>query len=103
MHYKQLTVAFLCVLLGLGMGCKRSMTRADLETELMKAMSNSLNKQVNFDTTKARFDVKSVTFYEEKTYYDCEFIVRLRRPGYDTTGGMAAKVSKDFVSVNRKY
>jgi len=103
MYYRQLAAAFLCIFLGLGIGCKRNMTRAELETQLMAAMSNSLNKQVNFDTTKAKFDVKSVTFFEEKTYYDCEFMVRLRRPGYDTTGGMAAKISKDFASVNRKY
>ena len=60
-----------CILFAI-MGCKRSMTRAELETNLITAMSNSLNKQVNFDTTKAKFEVQKVTFYEDKTEYDCE-------------------------------
>jgi hypothetical protein len=44
-----------------------------------------------------------VNFYEDKDFYDCEFMVRLREPGRDTTGSMGATITKDFKKMNRKY
>jgi hypothetical protein len=103
MKYKQLIMALGLISLATFVSCKRSMTKDELEGQLKAAMSNSLNKQVNFDSTKAKFDVMTVNYFEDKTFYQCEFRVRLRKPGLDTTGGMAANISKDFLTVNRKY
>jgi hypothetical protein len=103
MKHKQILFALLLISMGTFISCKRSMTKEELEGQLKAAMSNSLNKQVNFDSTKAKFDVLTVNYFEDKTFYQCEFRVRLRKPGLDTTGGMAANISKDFITVNRKY
>jgi len=82
--------------------CKRSMSQDDIETELKKAMTNHLYKSINNDTSRARYEVKSVAFYEEKNVYDCEFKVRVTAKNYDTTGMMTAKITKDFSRVMRK-
>jgi len=82
--------------------CKRCMSKDDLETQLKKVMTNHLYKSINNDTSRARYDVKSVTFYEEQNFYDCEFKVRVTAKNYDTTGMMTAKITKDFSKVMRK-
>jgi hypothetical protein len=79
------------------------MSREELETQLKKAMYRGLYQDINNDSSKVKFDVLSVNFYEDKDFYDCEFMVRLREPGRDTTGSMGATITKDFKKMNRKY
>ena len=83
--------------------CKKKMSREELETQLKKAVYRGLYQDINNDSSKVKFDVLSVNFYEDKDFYDCEFMVRLREPGRDTTGSMGATITKDFKKMNRKY
>ena len=66
-------------------------------------MNLFLNSPERVDTATAKFTVLSVTFYEEKSAYDCEFRVRLKNISSDTIGIMGAVISKDFAHVKRKY
>ena len=94
----------LAYVLLLALACKRILTHSDVENELKTAMSDFLNKRVNYDTTVAKFEVVRVSnFFEDKAFYDCEFLVREKKAGVDTTGGMGAKISKDFSKVLRTY
>jgi len=84
------------------MGCKRTLTHEEVEAELKKAMTENLYKGINYDSAKAKYDVQSVSYYEDKTFFECEFKVRVTNPGHDTTGIMTARISKDFSKVVRK-
>jgi hypothetical protein len=66
-------------------------------------MENYLNTRRNIDTNKLKFTVIDVVFYEDKTVYDCRFNVDMRENGKDTVGTMEAWISKDFVTVKRKF
>ena len=96
------TFALLCSFLVL-FSCKKKMNKEELETQLKKAMYRGLYENINNDSSVIKYDVLSVTFYEDKEVYDCEFKVRLSKPGYDTTGTMAATITKDFKKMNRRY
>ena len=82
--------------------CIKKPSRNELEMALMNAMSNNLNSNPNIDTSKIKFTVLSVDYFEEKTFYACEFKVRMKTPITDTTGIMAANVNKDLEHVVRK-
>jgi hypothetical protein len=86
-----------------GNGCKRNMSREDVENQLKMAFYKGLYESVHNDSSQVKFEVKKVSFFEDKYLYDCEFTVRLKKPGYDTTGVMGATVSKDFKTIRRKY
>jgi hypothetical protein len=96
------TFALICSLLVL-FACKKKMDRQELETQLKKAMYRGLYQNINNDSSVVKYDVLTVNFFEEKDLYDCEFTVRLRKPGYDTTGRMAATITKDFKEMHRRY
>jgi len=83
-------------------GCKRSLSATEIETELKKAMTTHLYKSINYDSARIKYDVQTVIYYEDKTFYECEFKVRVTSPGHDTTGTMTARIFKDFSKVNRK-
>lgn len=83
-------------------GCKRKMTTADIETELKKALTEHLYHAINYDSARIKYDVQTVTYFEDKTFFECEFRVRVTAPNHDTTGTMTARISKDFSKVNRK-
>ena len=68
----------------------------------MVTMDHFLNSSKKIDTSKVKFTVLDVLFFEDKSAYDCEFKVHLVSPGKDTTGIIAATISKDFERVNRK-
>jgi hypothetical protein len=82
--------------------CIKKPTQNELETALMDAMSHDLNSNPNLDTSKVKFTVISVDYFEEKTFYACEFKVRMKTSNTDTTGIMAANVNKDLEHVVRK-
>ena len=98
---KQLLVC-LSFLLFIGVGCKRALTQAELQDQLKAAMGQFLNQKVNSDSSGVKFDVKEVSFFEDESSYICKFTVRMQKSnGYDTTGAMGAKISKDFKTVRR--
>lgn len=97
---------FLCLVLiiVLGYACQRAHPPSDVKKGLSKAMLNFLWHDKRNDTSKIRFEIMDVTFFEERNFYECEYKVRLHviATGYDTIGTMTANVSKDFARVKRK-
>jgi hypothetical protein len=83
--------------------CKRHLSKEYVEEHLKASMKSFLYNKKDLDTTKTKFTVLSVSYFEDSTFYECEFKVNLKQPDSDTTGMMAARISKDFVVLNRKY
>ena len=101
---KRNVVAFLLfVLLCPAIACKRSMSHEEVENQLKMAMRKRLYEGIHNDSSTVKYDVQKVTFFEDKTVFQCEFTVRMTKPGYDTTGTMGATISKDFKMVGRKF
>ena len=86
-----------------GISCKRNLSRTEVENQLKSAMTSFLYKGVNNDSSIIKFVVKSVNYYEDKTYYECEFVVFNHDRKHDTTGLMGARISKDFSIVKRRF
>lgn len=84
-------------------GCIRKPAQRDVSDRLKSTMNLFLNSPEKIDTANAKFTVLSVTFYEEKSAYECEFKVHLKNISTDTIGTMGAVISKDFSKVKRKY
>jgi len=84
--------------------CKKKRTTADVENNLSNAMLTYLWNTHNKDTSNIKFQVLSVYYYEDKLFYECDFNVRMHvlATGYDTSGVMKARVSKDYTIVKRK-
>ena len=83
--------------------CKRHESKSFIEDRLKATMKSFLYNKKDLDTTKTRFTVLSVSYFEDSSFYECEFKVNLKQLNFDTTGMMAARISKDFVVLNRKY
>ena len=83
--------------------CKRHVSKSYVEDRLKTTMKSFLINKKNLDTTKTKFTVLSVSYFEDSTFYDCEFKVNLKEGSLDTTGIMSARISKDFSVVKRKY
>lgn len=98
---KKTIFALLIALVSL-VACQKKPKTADVNEHLNKAMREFLYSTVNNDSTKVKFEVQDVLFYEAANFYECEYTVRVVSPGKDTTGVMKARVSKDFTKVNRK-
>ncbi len=76
--------------------------KARKEARLMQAMQTKLYESINNDSSTTKYRVLSVTYYEDKTVFLCEFKVRLQKTNIDTTGIMTADISKDMKIVRRK-
>ena len=92
------------------MACSRGSAPVDVESKLKLAMYDHLTKGHINDTARVKYEVKTVHYFEEKTYYTCEFEVvetfhvsDSTNQTKDTTGYMSATISKDFATVTRKY
>jgi hypothetical protein len=83
--------------------CKRHVSKSYVEDRLKTTMKSFLINKKNLDTTKTRFTVLSVVYFEDSTFYDCEFKVNLKEAGLDTTGIMSARISKEFVVIKRRF
>ena|ERR1700738_4852668 len=81
--------------------CKRALSHTELEAQMKKAMLHSLQTGKGYDATKMKFEILDVNYYEDATFYICEFHVRLHQNGGDTTGEMRSTISKDFSVVRR--
>lgn len=93
---------FFCLLCILALSCQKKPKPAEVQEHLKKAMSGFLYESVHNDSSKVKFEVKDVVFFEDNEFYECEFNVRMQQEGKDTTGIMRARVTKDFAKVNRK-
>jgi hypothetical protein len=87
--------------------CVKKPAKNEVEMDLKTAMGLYLNHQPKIDTSKVKFDVLTVTYYEASKGYICEFKVNMKQkmPDHllDTTGFMKANISKDFKTVSRKF
>ena len=105
----KLTSLFLIVIMTgiLFSSCAKKMKREDVEESLKSAMDLYLNHQPRIDTSGVKFSVLNVIYFEDKTYYICNFKVNMKgirtHQLFDTTGAMAARISKDFKTVSRTY
>ena len=94
---------FLIASLGIGISCKRSLSQTEIKDNLEKAMASRLLEEQGGDTTRFKFKMEDVAYFETNDFYECEFTVRLHRPdGKDTTGLIKGRVSKDFQKVTKK-
>jgi hypothetical protein len=86
--------------------CVKKDSRNQTEENLKTAMELYLNHQKRIDTSRVKFKVLEVTFFEGKLGYICNFKVNMkeRRDSMltDTTGFMNANISKDFREVSRR-
>jgi hypothetical protein len=84
--------------------CKRGHPASDVRGALSKAMLTYLWTDHKKDTSKVRFQIIDVIYFEDKVFYECEYKVRMHivQSGFDTVGIMRARVSKDFSLVKRK-
>ena len=86
-----------------GISCKRNLSPAEVKDNLEKAMTSRLIEEQGGDTTRRKFQMVDVNYFEEKDFYECEFTVRLfREGGKDTTGIIKGRVSKDFSKVTKR-
>jgi hypothetical protein len=85
--------------------CNSNPTPAELEAKLKSTMTDYLYKGVNYDSSKVKYHVKDVIYYnDDRGYYDCQFTVEMQEPGKkDTVGKMFAFISKKFDVVKRTY
>jgi hypothetical protein len=86
--------------------CLKKDDRKQTEENLKTAMDLYLNHQPKIDTSRVKFKVLEVTFFEEKLGYICDFKVNMKERRdtmlLDTTGHMNANISKDFKDVSRR-
>ncbi|HXB42681.1 MAG TPA: hypothetical protein VNV85_01425 [Puia sp.] len=97
------TISFVVFMLFF-IACKRGHSRSEVRDELSKAMLTFLWTDHKKDTSKIRFQIIDVSYFEDTTFYECEYKVRMHiiQTGFDTVGIMTARVAKDFSLVKRK-
>ncbi|HEY4935861.1 MAG TPA: hypothetical protein VII44_04740 [Puia sp.] len=81
------------------------MSRKEVEESLKTAMELYLNHGPRIDTSRIKFNVLEVAFFEDTAVYICDFKVHLKEKRIDrmidTTGSMSARISKDFKNITR--
>jgi len=86
--------------------CLKKISKKDIEENLKAAMSMSLNHRPGIDTSRVKFYVTEVAYFEDKSAYLCQFKVDMKEKTNDqikdTTGFMSADISKDFKTVSRR-
>lgn len=66
-------------------------------------MTEFLQKEQGPDSPLLNFKMVDVSYFEEASYYNCEFTVKLTRPdGTDTIGIIKGRISKDFSNVSKR-
>ena len=97
----------LCILLPICLivstSCQRKLSPQEVKENLEKSMTAFLQKEQGPDTQPLSFKMVDVIYFEESSYYTCEFTVRLTRPdGSDTTGIIKSRITKDFATVTKR-
>ncbi len=82
--------------------CQKKPKPEEIQQHLKKAMTEFLYNSVNNDSTRVKFRVQEVIYFEQDNGYECEFKVGMIQNEKDTTGVMKALVTKDFAKVSRK-
>jgi len=83
--------------------CQRKLSHQEIKENLEKSMTEYLQKEQGPDTPSLSFKMVDVIYFEEASYYTCEFTVRLTRPdGSDTTGIIKSRITKDFSTVTKR-
>ena len=83
--------------------CQRKLSPREVKENLERSMTEFLQKEQGTDTPPFSFKMVDVIYYEEATYYTCEFTVKLTRPdGSDTTGIIKSRITKDFATVTKR-
>lgn len=84
--------------------CNANPAPEDLETKLKSTMTDFLYKSVNYDSSKVKYHIEKVIYFDDKIKYICEFkVMMMPTVGKDTFGTMKAFISKDFKRVGRIY
>lgn len=102
---RNLIIGFSVLLLS----CSLHKGPADPNPLLKTAMSDYLNKDPR-SKDKYHYDITSVTYFEEPSFYICEFKVHMTNAPsaqlerkVDTTGAMKVKIDKNFKVISRYY
>jgi hypothetical protein len=103
---KMIRFIFLAMFSGiLFFSCVKKTSKKDTEESLKSAMGQYLNHGPRVDTSRIKFSVLEVAFFEEKMFYVCNFRVNMKQKRddrlIDTTGSMSANISKDFKDITR--
>ena len=98
------------------LSCKAKDTPVDMGNDLKKVMQAYLYNAVNNDSSKVKYRVEDVVYYDDKerNVYECEFTVNMQTKHIDsgenmkvklldTTGKMKANISRDLQKVERFY
>lgn len=96
--------------------CKAKNPNAGIEDDLKNTMQNYLYKAVNNDSSKVKYHIEKIIYYDDKLRhkYICEFTVHVKAKVPDTTGNMKTKlfdttgimkadISEDLKKVTRYY
>ena len=77
----------------------------EVEQKLKTTMLDYLYKNnLKGDSSKVKFRIQNVYYYDNKVEYTCEFRIKMLMVGKkDTVGFMKAVISKDFSDVKRTY
>lgn len=80
--------------------CERKSKSTEVRDQLIKAMTNKLEKDHPANAPPFHFQIVDVAYFQIGAWYRCEFKVKLIRPdGTDTTGMIKSKISKDYSEV----
>lgn len=102
---KRLSVLFVIVLIAAcNATSSQEVTPEELQKKLISAMTDYLYKAVDYDSSKVKYHIENVIYFDDKIKYICEFKVNMMPTGgRDTVGTMKAFVSKDFKKVGRLF
>lgn len=97
----------LCILLStciiVSTSCQRKLSPREVKENLERSMTAFLQKEHGPDTPPLNFKMVDVIYFEEASFYTCEFTVKLTRPdGSDTTGIIKSRITKDFATVTKR-
>jgi hypothetical protein len=103
---KLIRLVFAAILCGIIFSsCAKKISTSDVQESLKAAMDLYLNHQPKLDTSRVKFHVMEVVYFEDKTNYLCNFKVNMKEKRinqlFDTTGNMSARITKDFKIVSR--
>jgi hypothetical protein len=91
------------------LSCSLHKAPADPNPQLKTAMSDYLNTDPR-SKDKFHYDITSVTYFEDPSFYICEFKVHMtnamatqQERKVDTTGVMKVKIDKKFKVISRYY
>lgn len=100
---------FLLCLVVLLFSCTQKNPTEVINQQLKSAMESYLSADPH-SKDKYQYHVTEVNFFEETSYYICEFKVHMKTvpnalntPKVDTTGGMKVKIDKNFKVISRYY